>query len=168
MQIQETPEYQLIKTLYGDRKATRSQVPLLNHIDEGLQILVWEQAELTTQRAYCLHPVFQGDDSLLENYTNVSLDNLDNRTILLAMEYRNIANQYLSTRIITQLEEIRLSPLKEVNQMLVADKIQNRKDFECYHQHSHIRSKELTIYFANWLRRLGISEEKYHNYCQKL
>ncbi|MDJ1501574.1 hypothetical protein [Xanthocytophaga agilis] len=87
MQIQETPEYQLIKTIYGDRKATRSQVPLLNHIDEGIQILVWEQAELTIQRAYCLHPIFQGDDSLLENYKNVSLDNLENRAILLVMEY---------------------------------------------------------------------------------
>ncbi|MDJ1501575.1 hypothetical protein [Xanthocytophaga agilis] len=66
------------------------------------------------------------------------------------------------------MEEIRLSPLNEVNQMLIADKIQNRKDFERYHQQSHARSEELTIYFANWLKRLGISEEKYQHYCHQL
>ncbi len=168
MLIQETAEYQLIQSIYVDKKASRSLVPLMHHIEEGLRILAWKQANLTVQRAYCLHPVFQSDDALQENYTNVWLDKLDRQALVLVMEYRNIANQYLSTRSITDISEIKISPLAEVNQMLVADKIQNRKDFEQYHQQTHARSGELTVYFQNWLRRLGITEEEYLRYCRQL
>lgn len=168
MQIQVTAEYQLIQTIYGDKMASRSQVPLMHHIDEGLQILDWEKASFLAKKAYCLHPVFQGDDALQENYTNLSLEALDRQALVLVMEYRNIANQYLSTRSIVTSNEIRLSPLAEVNQMLVADKIQNRKDFEQYHQQTHARSAELTVYFQNWLQRLNITEEKYREYCERL
>ena len=45
--------------------------------------------------------------------------------------------------------------------MLIADKIQNKKDFELYHKGSHPRSMELDHYFNNWLKRLNISEAFY-------
>ena len=45
--------------------------------------------------------------------------------------------------------------------MLIADKIQNRKDFELYHLGKHERSSELEQYFKNWLERLNITEEFY-------
>ena len=45
--------------------------------------------------------------------------------------------------------------------ILIADKIQNRKDFELYHLGKHERSDELDSYFKNWLERLNISEEFY-------
>ncbi len=60
-----------------------------------------------------------------------------------------------------------ISPLPEVNQMLIADKIQNRKDFELYHQKTHPRNQELQLYFRNWLEKSGISEDRYQFYCQK-
>jgi len=44
------------------------------------------------------------------------------------MEYRSVANDYLSTRIISDVQEIRLSPLPDVQDMLIADKVQNYKD----------------------------------------
>ena len=78
------------------------------------------------------------------------------------MEYRNIANAHLSHRKIFYLDEIKLSPLKIVNDMLIADKIQNRKDFEIYHKNRHKRSEELDCYFRDWLRRLSISEDVYN------
>jgi hypothetical protein len=77
------------------------------------------------------------------------------------MEYRRVANNYLSKRMINSIDEIELSPLKDVNDMLIADKVQNRKDFELYHLDTHERSDVLDQYFKNWLIRLGITEERY-------
>lgn len=158
--IFETAEYQLIRFYYGAQKANRSQVPLINHIDEGLQILIEINANLTTQRAYCLHPIFQADNDLAVNYTR-NFSALNTKAIIFTMEYRNIANQYLSKRKIAHIEDIHLSPLKEVNQMLIADKVQNRKDFDLYHKDTHPRSEALSLYFDNWLKRLGVSEKEY-------
>jgi hypothetical protein len=45
--------------------------------------------------------------------------------------------------------------------MLIADKGQNRKDFELHHARTHPRAAELRSYFANWLGRLTISETRY-------
>ena len=45
--------------------------------------------------------------------------------------------------------------------MLIADKIQNRKDFELYHKETHPRSAELDKYFRNWLQKLNIDESFY-------
>lgn len=166
--IRSTIEYGLIKTYYADKKAERSGVLLINHIHEGLQILEWEKVSINAMKAYCLHPVFQSDEALYENYSIKILESIPANIILLVMEYRNIANQYLSKRRIESIEEIQLSPLAEVNQMLVADKIQNRKDFELYHLNTHPRAQELDKYFKNWLLRLDVSEEKYQKYCQNL
>ena len=168
MSIYETFEYQLIKDYYGEQTASRSQVPLINHVQEGLLILQWEKSELLTQQAYCLHPLFQSNEALFGTYQKVDLGKIDPKALLLTLEYRNIANQYLSKRRIDSFEEIQLSPLPEVNQMLIADKIQNRKDFELYHQKTHPRSQELQFYFRNWLEKLGVSEDRYQFYWQKI
>ncbi|HNF28191.1 MAG TPA: hypothetical protein PKV80_27250, partial [Leptospiraceae bacterium] len=135
---------------------------LMNHIDEGLFVLEKIGASDTAKRAYVLHPLVQNDDSLPENYETVFTENVsDTKTIIAMMEYRSVANEYLSKRKISSIEEIRLSPLKDVNDMLIADKIQNRKDFEIFHKGKHERSAELEDYFSNWLKRLNISEEFY-------
>ncbi len=52
--------------------------------------------------------------------------------------------------------------------MLMADKLQNRKDFEIYQEGIHERSSELKQYFMNWFKRLEISEEMYQNIKLKL
>ncbi len=153
------PEYNLIVAYYGEQRAARSGVLLMNHIDEGLCLLQAIDAKASAQRAYCLHPLLQSDEALLENF--LKLEKLDNEVIILAMEYRSVANEYLSLRIISDIGEIRLSPIKEVNDMLIADKVQNRKDFELYHLGHHPRSQELSHYFNNWLERLGVSEQEY-------
>ena len=46
--------------------------------------------------------------------------------------------------------------LPEVRDMLIADKIQNYKDFLFYHKGTHPRSRELEEYFKNWFGILGI------------
>lgn len=148
-----TQEYRLISEFYGTRRARRSNVLLMNHIDEGLKILDRLGASEQTKRAYCLHPIVQSDQDLLNN--RHLLSNISSDVIMLVMEYRSIANQYLSHRVIKNIDEIILSPLHEVNQMLLADKQQNYKDFVLYHKGKHPRSQELELYFHNWLDRLA-------------
>jgi hypothetical protein len=147
----------LIAEYYRDRTAKRSGVPLMNHIHEGLAILDKIGASDLAKRAFCLHPLFQADDELVKHF-KMDLLGVEASVIILTMEYRSVANEYLSHRKINAIQEIRLSPLKDVNDMLIADKVQNRKDFEIYHRGVHERSDELDQYFKNWLKRLNIDE----------
>ena len=160
-------EYDIIQQYYGGKKAKRSGLFHMNHIDEGLAILEWIGASEQAKKAYCLHPIFQADDALVQNADSNAYE-FESPVLIRAMEYRSVANEYLSKREIKDISEIRLSPLKDVNDMLIADKIQNRKDFELYHESTHPRSKELAQYFRNWLERLGVSEKQYQKFKQKL
>lgn len=152
--------YALIADYYGEKIAQRSGVPLINHIHEGLIILSAIGASSNAMQAYCLHPILQSDEALADNL-HYNFAGINHTTLLLTMEYRSVANEYLSKRTIQGLNEIRLSPLKDVNDMLIADKVQNRKDFDLYHKGTHERSEALSAYFQNWLARLGISEARY-------
>lgn len=164
------PEYHIISEFYKGKTAKRSGVPYMNHIDEGLIILEQIGASWDAHKAFCLHPIFQADMDLGEFvYKNIPIhyDMLNGMTVLLCMEYRSVANEYLSKRIITDISEIRLSPLKEVNDMLIADKVQNFKDFILYHR-DHERYNELYAYFNNWFNRLGVNNEGYSRLVKNL
>ena len=164
--IKDTIEYRLISAHYGNQVAKRSQVPLINHINEGLIVLERISATEQAKRAFCLHPLLQTDNDLKRNFPMVA-DTCNAWVVMLAMEYRNIANAFLSDKIpAQQYSTIQLSPLFEVNEMLVADKVQNRKDFITYHKGKHARSEELDIYFKKWMVALDISEETYNSLCK--
>lgn len=155
-------EYDAVKRLYGKRRARRSGVLLMNHIDEGLVVLDEIKASDLARRAYCLHPLFQENSTLVEIFaTPTVLNGLDTRAIVLAVEYRWVANNYLSHHPSRPPQEIELSPLKDVNDMLIADKVQNYKDFLIYHLGTHAKSTRLDQYFRQWLERLGISKERF-------
>ncbi len=157
MDYNQFPEYRFIQHVYKGKEATRSHVPYIQHIDEGLVILECIGADMLTRRAYCLHGALQSDEDLHEYFYQLP-DTCHPKAVALAMEYRRVANSYLSTH---HFEHIDIGPLFEVGQMLVADKVQNRKDFEIYHQNTHPRSQELSVYFHKWQEQLGISEERY-------
>lgn len=153
--------YRLIKKFYGDKRAQRSQVPYINHIDEGIKILDSINASYWSYAGYCLHPIFQSDSELLDTvqrFDTVIPIEIPHKSIVFAMEYRRVANSYLSHNFVSDLAS---SPLKEVWEMLTADKVQNRKDFEIYHKGTHPRSDELDEYFKNWMKILCITEEHY-------
>lgn len=158
--IHDTAEYKLVEQFYGSRRANRSRVLLMNHIDEGLYIMAKVGASDDAMRAYCLHPMLQDDESLFDNYADVigdlSCNGCSPQAVVLAVEYRNIANAHLSMRTITNIDQIALSPLRSVNQMLIGDKVQNYKDFILYHKDTHPRSNALDAYFKDWLNRLGV------------
>lgn len=153
-------EYDLIRQYYGNKKAQRSGVYLINHINEGLVILDAIQVSDVAKKAYCLHPMLQNDADLLQHYT-LDWAKVHPQALLAVMEYRSIANDYLSGRQIGAITEIRLSPLQDVNDMLIADKVQNHKDFVLYHKQTHPHSAQLEKYFHNWLTRLEVSPAQY-------
>jgi hypothetical protein len=152
-------EYRAVAAALDERYAARSGVHYMNHVDEGLAVLVGEGASEEAQRAFCLHPLLQMDEDIRRDGARVRGWSDDPYVVLLAMEYRHIANGYLSGREVERVEEIGLSPLSEVNGMLRADKIQNYKDFLIYHAQTHPRRGALQRYFRQWLERLGVEDE---------
>jgi hypothetical protein len=118
-------------------------------------------ASQRAMRAYCLHPLVQADADLAAHYERLAEYTDDVQVAALALEYRNIANATLSMRPIASPDEIPLSPLREVSDMLIADKVQNRADFVRHHLGIHPRSEELDRYFRMWLERLGVDEARY-------
>ncbi len=166
--IRRSVEYKSIAREYGDRRAKRSNVPLIVHIDEGLVLLQAIDASETAMRAFCLHPLLQDDASYAANMPRVH-DLTDDMTVLAtALEYRRVANAALSDRTYRSVADIALSEVRDVNDMLVADKVQNRKDFLRHHLATHPRSAELDRYFQLWLERLGISEARYNELVARL
>ncbi|WKB53612.1 hypothetical protein [Eleftheria terrae] len=169
--MQDDRHYAAIAQHYGNRTAARSGVPLMRHIDEGLYLLDLLGASLRARQAWCLHPLLQDDTSL---QAALAADapwwqhRPDPQALLLAMEYRAVANAYLSQHCRGDDDAIALSPLPEVNQLLVADKVQNRKDFEAHHLGHHPNSATLVRYFANWLRCLQVSEPRYQAMVERL
>jgi len=157
--------YQLIEKFYTDKIAS-SGAPYINHIDEGLVILKSLNCRNTVLDAFCIHPLFQEDQHLKLNYNLAEISLLNQQVIIFAMEYRSVANEYLSNKPILNISDIRLSPIKEVNQLLIADKVQNKKNFMKYHSQTHTRSNDLLRYFNNWLKRLGVTNEDYKNFVQ--
>jgi hypothetical protein len=163
------PEYELVADFYGDSVTDRTGVHMINHIDEGIWVLQQIGASDTTIRSYIIHPLVQGDAEL-RSFWESSLDlRVSNPRVLhLALEYRNIANAHLSWHPPASEASFNDSPINEVNQMLVADKVQNCKDFELYHLGTNLRSDRLASYFEEWLEKLNIKGGEYKSLRDKL
>ncbi len=160
--VRYAPVYGLAEAFYGDKVTDRTGIHMMNHIDEGLFVLEAIGASELAKRAYILHPLVQGDEDLKRFWNSTCPGMLSDPLVLsLALEYRNIANAHLSFHPPPSEQPFHKSPLKDVNDMLVADKVQNRKDFELFHKGRHPRSARLASYFAEWLEKLGVSEEQY-------
>lgn len=156
-------EYELIKAHYKDRVAKRSGLPLMNHIDEGLKILDKLGASDNAKRAFCLHPIIQEAKYKLLKTIELAASG---DAALLAYEYAVTANAYLPKHTQDLEDELPLIPNLDVKHMLIADKVQNYKDFyavytpqkHLLHRHSY---QTLLVYFANWFNHLHITEELY-------
>jgi hypothetical protein len=164
----ETREYRAIAEHYGDRRAARSEVLYMHHIDEGLAVLRAVGASDRAWRAWCLHPIVQPDEALAASYPRVAALTDDPCVLTLAMEYRHIANSCLSHHAIASAAAIALGPLPEVADMLRADKVQNYKDFLLHHRDTHPRREALDRYFRLWLERLGVTGEAFSRFFAAL
>lgn len=161
----------MIESFYSDRRAKRSGVPLIAHIYDGSRIiesnyplikgLCRSVGELTN--AFCLHPLLQ-DPEELESNIHMVLNHLGQDylpEILLALEYRKLANSYLCRPSTDHYSIDSVSRLlefysKDVALLLYADKVQNMCDFELFHLNAHDRSKELENYFTKWINALDV------------
>lgn len=160
--ILESEEYKAIEEYYGNSRAKRSGVLLMNHIDEGLRVLTDLNSSEVAKRAFCIHPILQPDEVVGENIW--LCERWDPVVVALAMEYRNKANKFLcrpendyilaSSNPLRELEKKVGNIIPDVVDMLLADKIQNRKDFRLYHKGKHERSKQLSEYFDIWIEFL--------------
>jgi hypothetical protein len=153
-----SPEYWSIQAFYWNKSAARSDVPYINHINEGVKILLNIGADRDAIYGYILHPIFQDQD------TDVAVRQLSEgvqaSSIQAAIRYKKWANAWLSEKVVSPNNVIGQPSFggdEVVRQMLIADKVQNKKDFLLYHKHSHPRSRQLEVYFDTWLTVLGIS-----------
>lgn len=154
--LKHSPGYKLVQRHYGNKTAKRSQVPYIYHIDEGLTILNMLGANYVTKEAFCLHPILQNDEDFVEN-KNMDFTEIQTESLLLAMEYRRVANSYLSTSHPSQFVGF---PCEEVKQMLIADKVQNYKDFIRY-QDNLTNQTELLEYFEYWFKLLNVDPDDF-------
>ena len=146
-----------IQAFYANKNAERSGVPYINHINEGLAVMFHIGASNDAKGGYCLHPLVQSQKDFNDRLKDHWLDLVDAKQLLLAVEYRNLANSFLSPKtpnikkeeIITLSAKLNLMP--DVKDMLIADKVQNYKDFLKYHKDTHKNSDTLNTYFNIWL-----------------
>ncbi len=163
-----TREYRAVAAALDRTWATRSGLHHMNHLDEGLAVLRDLGADDATWRAWCLHPLLQADDALAALADEAGALTDDVAVMLRAMEYRSVANAYLSRREVRGPEDVRRSPVAAVQDMLRADKVQNYKDFLLHHRGVHPRSEALERYFVTWLRRLEVSRGDFLRWFERL
>jgi hypothetical protein len=153
-------EHQLISEYYGDRCARRSGIPLMNHIDEGIEILTELGAKEYVKAAFCLHPLLQGDAEYTMFIDKIGNDpKVNSAALVLALDYRRAANAYLCKPHTDSWTQDEISEavgplLEDLRFMLIADKKQNQRDFLHAHKRTHKRSDQLTKYFENWMEYL--------------
>lgn len=163
--------YNVISEFYKD-KATSKGIPYINHIDEGVGHLENLHVSDVLINAFILHPFVQCvnlkgtykdcllTEKELEKYINIYEIKPEIAYELLL--YRKFANSYLcrpetdNYSIIEAYEDIKeLQNYQGTIRMLIADKLQNFKDFLLYRKDDHPRSKFLCTYFTFWLNILA-------------
>ncbi len=165
-----TPEYPAVERWYGSRTAVRSGLPFMRHIDQGLLVLQELTDDMDVLRAWCVHPLFQVNEFFepmmkqSESHVAPLINVVSNpRVVVFAMEYRAVANAFLSTDhdyviVHEGTQRPRISVLPQVNQMLLADKIQNYRDarLHVFSKVSADEAKSLDNYFHLWFSALGV------------
>jgi len=141
------PEYTYINDLLGNSINKQTHDLRINQIEEGLAILNILNAPNLVRKAYCLHMLFESDEALSKSMELNRMPHTDPKSVLLAMEFRNI----IKTRI---NGKIKLSPLSEVNQMILAAKIQRYKTFEILYKGEKPHSDEIERDYQLWIKRL--------------
>lgn len=165
--LHHSTEYKLVAEHYGERKASRSGVRLMQHIHEGVAVLETIGATVGAICGFMLHPLVQGQLDMEMNLTKICRQEmLNTRGLMMVMEYRHKANSYLCTEATDGWSDYDARQAIgelciDVRDMLIADKVQNYKDFLVYHHGTHPRTLELQNYFQRWFRLLDITEKEY-------
>ena len=164
IELEHSESYKLVQEIYRDSRTERSKVPFIYHIDEGGFILEKEGASDIVKDAYYLHPLLQSEEEFNKN-KSLAFTGINIESLLLAVEYRRVANSYLSNMDVSDFVGFTNN---EIRLMLLADKIQNYKDFLLYHKGTHFKSGILEEYFLNWFNLLEISLEEVNIFIEEL
>lgn len=146
---------------WAGKAAERSGVPYMYHLDEGMAVLKHLGADWNTLTAYCLHPVVQDDDDLrgvIYEATFFDSYAVSTHSLAIAMRFREVANSFLGHDTVFPYKLPKLDYYTRL--LLIADKVQNYKDFKEYHLGStHMpvdRQDHLAAYFAHWEKLLQV------------
>lgn len=164
--IEHTLEWITAKKYLSGVKSKRTKADYFEHVQEGVKILQILEQPLVVQAAFAIHPLYQNDKALT-NYFPL-LSTFDPTAVALTMEYRSIANQGIRSEVKKNNWTIKLSCLFSVNQMLVSDKIQNRKLFLSKYPKNASDYMEIDKYFNTWLNALDISAKQYEDIVNQL
>ena len=162
--------YSVIDNFYKDM-ATSKGVPYINHINEGVTHLENMKVDDTVINAFILHPFVQCvnlkgtyKDCLLtekELEKHINIFEIEPEIAFDLLLYRKYANSYLCREstdkyVLSDAFADVKGVVKYPNtiKMLIADKLQNFKDFLQYRQ-DHPRKEFLHNYFTNWLSILS-------------
>lgn len=163
--------YNVISEFYKDKQTSKG-IPYINHIDEGVGHLENLHVSDVIVNAFILHPFVQCvnlqgtykecllTEKELEKHINIFEIKPEIAYELLL--YRKFANSYLcrpetdNYSIIEAYEDVKeLANYQGTIRMLIADKLQNFKDFLLYRKDNHPRSMYLNTYFTYWLAILA-------------
>lgn len=166
--------YSVIDNFYKGMSTSKG-VPYINHINEGIVHLENMKVDDTVINAFILHPFVQCvnlkgtyKDCLLtekELEKHINIFEIEPEIAFELLLYRKYANSYLCREatdnydINDAFEDVKgLAKYRNTVKMLIADKLQNFKDFLLYRQ-DHPRKEFLNRYFTIWLNILAnISE----------
>lgn len=158
-------EYMAIENFYKDKRAGRSGLPYINHIDEGIDMLShWLNDDILKAsicaRAYAIHPLIDEMTGILGGILDALGSTLPaGNTISLAIEHHILRNKFLVKDWDTHWDETGLQNLlgpmsNECAWMLLADKVQNQKDFRIHHWFTHEKTYQYEEYFNLWIETL--------------
>lgn len=163
--LESSYEWIVSKGVLSKQRTKRTDLSYFDHVDDGVKILEALAAPLVVQKAFCLHPLVQNTTEFVKYFDLIHL--FEAKAVALAVEYRWVANLGIRQALKADNWNVTLSSFEHVNQMLVADKVQNRKDFlRLYTPETHPEYDEISHYFNVWLKALDISEEKYNKLVQ--
>lgn len=169
--LHEWHSFQQISRYYGAAKTRRTRLPLINHIVEGVVLIHQLGGSPGVADAFCWHPLIQSDATYVDALTEIRRYynlNTNGQVLVNVLGYRDAANRWLRGSV-SEDNQPKQHPLADVNIMLMADKIQNRKDFEnneAQFTAEHVSS--LHYYFDSWFSVLGISPEIYLDQIKQL
>lgn len=158
---------------YGDECAKRSGIPKINHISEGLRLLDYLEVHRPAKVAFCLHPIVQdgcGRDQWSQLYYTYG-----ERVMYLLHNYTAVANKFLPAAVVHRTRTgFKTIPIElpedldgDVRWMLLADKIQNRKDYRA-NWNKFPNWIQLADYFNAWMIALDLSDDEIDQLTREL
>lgn len=157
-------EYDIAQKFLEGKSSLVGDVSLIDTLEAGLAVLDKLSTWPTSMKAYCLRPLLQDDHSFEEGWKTVCRNGVQPRALVLAMEFRRIANSFLPSPYTDRwtIAKIKLRVgliIPPVRLMLIAHKAVGYRQF-LQHAGRHARHRELAVYFEKWFVLLDVTKQE--------